>query len=59
MEKMYISAKEVSEKLDISESMSYRLIRQMNEELKIKGFLTLSGKVSRKFFQEKFYGAGE
>ena len=29
---------------------------QMNEELEAKGFLTIAGRVSRKYYEEKFYG---
>lgn len=28
----------------------------LNDELKAKGYMTISGRVSRKFFEEKFYG---
>lgn len=56
VDKIYIGAKEISSLLDISEALSYKLIRKMNEELREKGFITIQGKVSRKYFQEKFYG---
>ena len=35
------------------------LVREMNEELKQKGFLTIPGRVSRRYFEEKFYGLRE
>jgi len=53
--KLYITAQEVSENLDISISASYRLIRDLNKSLKEKGFITISGKTSRAFFFEKWY----
>ena len=28
----------------------------MNEDLEANGFITISGKVSKKYFEEKFYG---
>ena len=31
-------------------------VREMNEELKQKGFITIPGRVSRRYFEEKFYG---
>lgn len=55
-EKIFITADEVSKMLDISKPYAYKLIKQMNEELKSKGFMTIAGKVSRRFFEEKFYG---
>ena len=42
--------------LGISKPYAYKLVREMNEELKKKGFLTIPGRVSRRYFEEKFYG---
>ena len=53
--KMYITADEVAELLGVSRGYAYKVIRGLNE-LKAKGFRVISGKVPRKFFQEKFYG---
>lgn len=53
---IFISAQEVADMLGISKSKAYRIVRELNEELEAKGFITVSGKVSRKFFEEKFYG---
>jgi len=52
----FITAKEVAELLGISKSKAYAIIRELNEELSAKGFITVAGRVSRKFFEEKFYG---
>ena len=54
---IFISAQEVADMLGISKSKAYRIVRELNEELEAKGFITVAGKVSRKFFEEKFYGA--
>lgn len=54
---IFISAQEVAEMLGISKSKAYRIVRELNEELEAKGFITVAGRVSRKFFEEKFYGA--
>lgn len=35
---------------------SYKLIRQLNEELKARGYITIAGRIDRKFFHEKLYG---
>ncbi len=53
---VFITAKEVAELLGISKSKAYAIIRELNEELSAKGFITVAGRVSRKFFEEKFYG---
>ena len=42
--------------LDVSKAFAYKVVRELNEELKNKGFITIAGKVSRKYFEEKFYG---
>ena len=34
---------------------AYRVIKQLNEELSNKGYLTVSGKTSRKYFYERIY----
>ena len=31
----------------------------MNEELEAKGFITIAGRVSRKYYEEKFYGMAQ
>lgn len=45
--------------LEISKPYAYKIIKQMNNELREKGFITISGKVSRRYLEEKFYGMGE
>lgn len=50
-------ANEIAEALSVSEGMAYKIIRKLNAELKQKGYITIQGRVSRKYFQEKFYGA--
>lgn len=53
---IFITAQELAEMLEISKPYAYKLIKQMNNELRDKGFITISGKVSRRYFEEKFYG---
>jgi hypothetical protein len=53
---MFIRADEVTEVLEISRPAAYRLIKELNGELNAKGFMTIAGRVSRKFFEERFYG---
>lgn len=50
-----IDAAEVAQILDVSKAFAYKVVRELNEELKNKGFITIAGKVSRKYFEEKFY----
>ena len=53
---LFLSAKDVATILSISKPFAYKLIRKMNSELESEGFMTISGRVSKKRFVEKFYG---
>ena len=57
MEKeLFVRAEEVARELGISKPYAYKLVREMNEELKKKGFLTIPGRVSWRSFEAKFSG---
>ncbi|MDE5772805.1 MAG: helix-turn-helix domain-containing protein [Ruminococcus sp.] len=56
MTKKFIKADEVAEMLEISKTHAYKIIRQLNDELEAKGFITISGRVSRQYFLERLYG---
>lgn len=56
MPKKFIKADEVAEMLEISKAHAYKIIRQLNDELEEKGFITISGRVSRQYFLERLYG---
>lgn len=49
----FIAAKEIASIMGISLSKAYEIIRELNSELKEKGYLVVRGKVSRAYFQEK------
>jgi hypothetical protein len=53
---MFVRADDIAQDLDVSVPYAYKLIRAMNAELKAKGFMTVTGRVSRQFYEEKFYG---
>lgn len=57
MENRFIRAEEVADELGVSKPYAYKLIRQLNEELKDKGFITIAGRVNRQYFNERLYGA--
>lgn len=44
---------EVAKELGVSKSYAYKIVQKLNRELKEKGYLTISGRVNRKYFQEK------
>lgn len=54
MSQMY-TAKDLQALLCVSESKAYQYIRQMNEELQEKGFLTVRGKIPAAYVRERFF----
>ena len=59
MKKQYLTAKEISEAMGVSESKAYGIIRERNKELRTEGYLTVSGKVPVAFFKKKYFGFEE
>lgn len=57
MGQQFMRVEEVAEILDVSTSYAYKVIRELNEELKRKGFITISGRVNREYFNERLYQA--
>lgn len=55
MAKAYMTAKEVQEVIGCGEGLAYKIIRDLNAELKAKGYLVITGKVPRAYFEEKVY----
>ncbi|MBE5980340.1 MAG: hypothetical protein E7249_14570 [Paenibacillaceae bacterium] len=53
MSKLMITAAEVANIMDCSERHGYKLIQEMNGELKAKGFIIRAGRVPRKYFFER------
>ena len=55
MSNQFMSVDEVANMLQVSKSLAYKLVQKLNDELKEKGYLTVSGRVSRKYLKERFY----
>ena len=56
MDDTFMRVDEVVKELDVSKPYAYKLMQKLNAELKDKGFITISGRVSRQYFQERIYG---
>ena len=54
--KHFLNASDVSEYMDISIPMAYKIIHKLNDELKAQGFITVSGKINRRYFEQKVNG---
>lgn len=53
--KLFLAVDDVTAILGISKSTAYREIKRLNDELKRKGYITVSGKVPTKYFIERLY----
>ena len=59
-EHSFMRVDDVARELGVSKSYAYKLIQRLNAELREKGYLTISGRVSRRHFTEKLcYGETE
>lgn len=57
--KIFITASELAELLQVSTSKAYALIRKFNNELASQGYATLAGKCPRRYFEKKWFGYEE
>lgn len=51
----FLRVGEVAELLDVSTSHAYKVMRELNKELKNKGKITNAGRISRKYLEERLY----
>ena len=54
--KRFLNVNDVASFMGISVPMAYKIIRRLNDELSAQGFITVAGKVSRYYFEQKVYG---
>lgn len=60
MSTTFMKVQDVADELGISKSYAYKIVQQLNEELKAQGFITISGRVNKQYFLERVcYGAAE
>ena len=53
MSNSFMRVEEVAKELGVSKSYAYKLVKKLNGELKNMGYLTVAGRVSKKYFMEK------
>jgi Mn-dependent DtxR family transcriptional regulator len=53
MDNSFMRVDDVAKELGVSKSYAYKIVKRLNDELKEMGYLTISGRISRKFFMEK------
>jgi len=51
---------DVAEELNVSKSYAYKIVQKLNAELKNLGYMTVAGRINKKYFMEKVcYGENE
>lgn len=53
LNKQFITAEEVAEIMGYSVRQGYKVIRELNAELKDKGYIIRAGRIPRKYFFER------
>ena len=53
VEKNFMTVDEVAEELLISKSKAYEIVRQLNAEMRKRGYLTVAGRVNTTFFHKR------
>ena len=51
--KNFLTVDEVAQELQVSKSYAYKVVRELNTELKQLGYVTVTGRVNTKFFWKK------
>lgn len=53
MSTTFMKVQDVADELGISKSYAYKIVQQLNEELKAQGYITISGRVNKQYFLER------
>lgn len=57
MNKNYMmTAQDVVDMIGVSKGHAYKIIRELNKELENGGYIVVSGKIPRAYWEKKFYG---
>ena len=50
---LFMRVEEVAVELGVSKSYAYKIVQKLNQELREKGYITISGRVNRQYFLER------
>jgi len=53
MNKTFMRVEDVAAELGVSKSYAYKVVRRLNADLKNMGYLTIAGRISKKYFMER------
>lgn len=51
-----MTADEIANELGVSKGKAYKVIRELNSELDQMGYIVISGKIPRPYWEKKFFG---
>ena len=51
----FLRVDDIAKMLQCSESHAYKIMRELNEELKKKGKVVVAGRISRRYLEERLY----
>lgn len=54
--KYMMSVDDVAREMNCSKSHAYKVVKEMNKELALQGYITMAGKVPKPFWAKKMYG---
>ena len=52
MSNAFIRVDEVAAELGVSKSYAYKVVQKLNKQLKDMGYLTIAGRVNKKYFEK-------
>ena len=55
-EKLYYTAEEISKMIGVGKTSAYAIVKKLNKELSDKGYIVVSGKIPKNYFNEKYFG---
>ena len=55
-ERLYYTADEVAKMIWVGKTSAYAVIKKLNKELASRGYIVVSGKVTKAYFDEKYFG---
>lgn len=54
-----MTAQDIATELGVSVGTAYKVIRKLNHELEYKGYIVVSGKIPKAYWEKKFYGVND
>lgn len=51
-----MNVEDVAKELDCSKSHAYKLVKAMNQELAMQGYITMAGRIPKAYWAQKMYG---